>query len=222
MRWLPVALHSVRVRLLVIALLPMLVLLPILLGGTMWRWSGKVDALLVNKVTGDLTIADQYLARLIETSGERIDAVARSVDLQQAMESGRQSLFLAGQREQLGLDFLRIENDPSWPVIESALKGQWHSAIDIFEAEELAVLSPELEARAEIQLVATRGAVPTERSAETRGMVIHSAAPLVLPDGTRAALVGGVLLNRNLDFIDTIPFFTDTALARPFGAGITA
>jgi len=73
------AMRSVRVRLLVIALLPMLVLLPVLLGSTVWRWSGKVDAILVNKVTGDLTIADQYLARLIENSGERVDAVARSV-----------------------------------------------------------------------------------------------------------------------------------------------
>jgi C4-dicarboxylate-specific signal transduction histidine kinase len=35
-------------------------------------------------------------------------------------------------------------------------------------------------------------------------MIIHSAAPVILPDGRAAALVGGRLLNRNLDFIDTI------------------
>jgi signal transduction histidine kinase len=204
---LPVALRSVRVRLLVIALLPMLVLLPILLGGTMWRWSGKVDAILVNKVTGDLTIADQYLARLIETSGERLDAVARSVDLREALEAGREDTFLARERKRLEVDFLYVARraaQDKWPVIESALQGQWQSAIDILTAEDLSALSPDLAARAEIPLVPTRAAVPTDRTVETRGMIIHSAAPLRLPDGTRTALVGGVLLNRNLDFIDTM------------------
>ncbi|WP_424988166.1 sensor histidine kinase [Microbulbifer sp. S227A] len=201
---LPKALRSVRVRLLVIALLPMLVLLPILLGGTVWRWSGKVDAILVNKVTGDLTIADQYLGQLIETSGERVDAIARSVDLQRALGAGGHDAFLATERARLGFDFLYITRDDDWPVARGALGGQWQSRIDVFGADRLASLSPELAARAEIPLVATRGAVPSDRSVETRGLVIHSAAPLILPDGTRAALVGGLLLNRNLDFIDTI------------------
>ncbi|MEY8828208.1 ATP-binding protein [Sedimentitalea sp. XS_ASV28] len=201
---LPKALRSVRVRLLVIALLPMLVLLPILLGSTVWRWSGKVDAILVNKVTGDLTIADQYLGQLIETSGERLDAIARSVDLQEALQTGSPDDFLAGKRADLGFDFLRITRDGNWPVVQSALGGQWQSRIDVFDAQTLATLSPELADRAAIPLVPTRGAVPTDRSVETRGLVIHSAAPVTLPDGTRAALVGGLLLNRNLDFIDTI------------------
>lgn len=102
-------LGSVRVRLLVIALMPMLVLLPVLLGGTMWRWSNKVDDILVNKVTGDLTIADQYLARLVELSGEQIDAVARSVAMQDALGTGVTAAFLERERDRLGLDFLRIE-----------------------------------------------------------------------------------------------------------------
>ncbi|MEO9777977.1 MAG: cache domain-containing protein [Sedimentitalea sp.] len=201
---LPNALRSVRVRLLVIALLPMLVLLPILLGSTVWRWSGKVDAILVNKVTGDLTIADQYLGQLIEISGERVDAIARSVDLQQALNAGKRDDFLASNRAKLGFDFLHITSDDTWPVVQGALGGQWQSRIDVFDAGTLTALSPDLAPRAEIPLVPTRGAVPTGRSVETRGLVIHSAAPLVLPDGTRAALVGGRLLNRNLDFIDTI------------------
>ena len=77
---------SVRIRLLVIALLPMLVLLPLLLGGTTLRWTGRIDDLLITKVNGDLTIADQYLKRLLENSGERLDAIANSVALRAAME----------------------------------------------------------------------------------------------------------------------------------------
>ncbi|OBX35210.1 hypothetical protein A8U91_04281 [Halomonas elongata] len=68
-RVLPAWARSVRVRLLVIALLPMLVLLPLLLGMAVLRWSGKVDDLLTVKVNGDLTIAHQYMARLRENSG---------------------------------------------------------------------------------------------------------------------------------------------------------
>ncbi|POF32710.1 sensor histidine kinase [Roseibium marinum] len=218
--------RSVRVRLLVIALLPMLVLLPVLLGGTIWRWSGKVDALLVNKVTGDLTIADQYLAKLIETSGEQIDAIARSIDLRQALEADTGADFLAGEEERLGLDFLRIvrvgAEAEEWPVISSALDGRWQSAIDIFTRDDLDALSPDLVARAEIPLVPTHGAVPTERTVETRGMVIHSAASVTMPDGTRAALVGGVLLNRNLDFIDTINDLVYREQSLPEGSQGTA
>ncbi|OWY00050.1 two-component sensor histidine kinase [Thioclava sp. F1Mire-8] len=218
----PKALRSVRVRLLVIALLPMLVLLPVLLGGTIWRWSGKVDAILLNKVTGDLTIADQYLGRLVETSGEHIDAVARSVALQTALENGTTDAFLEEERARLGLDFLHITRDTTWPVVKDALDGKWQSKIDVFDADTLAAISPDLAAQAEIPLVPTRGAVPTERTVETRGMVIHSAAPLTLPDGTRVALAGGVLLNRNLGFIDTINALVYRAESLPEGSQGTA
>lgn len=219
---LPKALRSVRVRLLVIALLPMLVLLPVLLGGTVWRWSGKVDAILLNKVTGDLTIADQYLGRLIETSGERVDAVARSVAMQTALDGGTIDAFLEQERARLGLDFLHVTRDTTWPVIRDALDGKWQSTIDVFDADMLAGLSPGLATQAEIPLVPTRGAVPTERTVEARGMVIHSAAPLTLPDGTRAALAGGVLLNRNLGFIDTINALVYRAESLPEGSQGTA
>ncbi|OOY07181.1 cache domain-containing protein [Thioclava sp. F36-7] len=218
----PKALRSVRVRLLVIALLPMLVLLPVLLGGTIWRWSGKVDAILLNKVTGDLTIADQYLGRLVETSGEHIDAVAGSVALQTALDNGTIDAFLEQERGRLGLDFLHITRDTTWPVIKDALDGKWQSKIDVFDADTLAAISPDLAAQAEIPLVPTRGAVPTERTVEMRGMVIHSAAPLTLPDGTRAALAGGVLLNRNLGFIDTINALVYRAESLPEGSQGTA
>jgi signal transduction histidine kinase len=219
-------LGSVRVRLLVIALLPMLVLLPVLLGVTMLRWSNKVDNILVNKVTGDLTIADQYLARLVEMSGERIDAVAKSVAMRESLLSGGAEAFLEHERARLALDFLRIETATSdarhWPVIATALSGSALSAVDVLDAVDLDALAPGLAGRAEIPLVATRAAVPTDRTVESRGMIIHSAAPLVLADGSRAALVGGVLLNRNLDFIDTINALVYREQSLPEGSQGTA
>ncbi|PTQ73337.1 sensor histidine kinase [Celeribacter persicus] len=224
--WLGAFLGSVRVRLLVIALMPMLVLLPVLLGGTIWRWSNKVDDILVNKVTGDLTIADQYLARLVELSGERIDAVARSVAMQDALGAGDTAAFLENERERLGLDFLRIEmvtpEARVWPVIAAALSGRLRSAVDVLEAADLEALSQGLAKRAEIPIVPTRAAVSADGTVETRGMIIHSAAPLILPDGRSAALVGGVLLNHNLDFIDTINALVYREQSLPEGSQGTA
>ncbi|WP_334191833.1 sensor histidine kinase [Pararhodobacter sp.] len=216
---------SVRVRLLVIALLPMVVLLPLMLGGTMWRWSGKIDDILINKVTGDLTIADQYLRRLVEFSGERVDAVARSTDLRDAIAGERLRDFLEGERQRLGLDFLYLadaERAARWPVVTAALNGRWHSAVDVFAAEDLRVQDPALALRAALPLVPTRGAVPTDRSVESRGIVIHSAAPVRLPGGGVAALVGGTLLNQNLSFIDTINDLVYREQSLPEGSQGTA
>ena len=74
----PVRGRSVRFRLLAIALLPMLVILPLLLGVAMYRWNVRFDATLISKVNGDLTIAHQYLARILEKTGVQIRALGLS------------------------------------------------------------------------------------------------------------------------------------------------
>ncbi|MGD9863665.1 MAG: cache domain-containing protein [Pseudodonghicola sp.] len=223
---------SVRVRLLVIALLPMLVLLPLMLGSTMWRWSGKIDQLLITKVNGDLTIADQYLARLLETSGERLDAVAQSVALREALtDPAALAALLARNRALLDLDFLYLTDGSDapagfvpadWPVIAGALAGRWQSAVDVVGPARLEALAEGLAERAAIPLVPTRNAQPTDRDVEDRGMIIHSAAAVTLPDGTPAALVGGLLLNRNLRFIDTINALVYREQSLPEGSQGTA
>ncbi|NVK47850.1 MAG: cache domain-containing protein [Rhodobacteraceae bacterium] len=210
----------------------MLVLLPLLLGGTMLRWSGKIDKILISKVNGDLTIANQYLARLMDMSGERLDAVAGSVALQQALgQKSALEALLAERRVALQLDFLYLATEETrpggfqpdaWPVVRAAWNGSAESAIDILSAEALDQLSPGLADQAAIHLVPTVAAVATARQVEDRGMIIHSAAPVHLPDGRRAALVGGQLLNRNLDFIDTINALVYREQSLPKGSRGTA
>ncbi len=224
--------QSVRVRLLVIALLPMLVLVPLLLGSTMLRWTERIDDILISKVNGDLTIADQYLQRLLENSGERLDAFANSVALRDVMNDvPARSSLLDAQRDRLGFDFLYITDGTEgpadfrprdWPVIRSALAGQWRSAVDILSAWQLDALSPGLAEQAAIRLVPTRAAVPTDRKVEDRGMIIHSAAPVRLSDGRMGALVGGLLLNRNLNFIDTMNALVYREQSLPEGSQGTA
>ncbi|MDQ7069638.1 MAG: cache domain-containing protein [Rhodobacterales bacterium] len=213
---------SMRVRLLAIALLPMLVVMPLFLGAVVLNWSARFDSLLIAKVNGELTIAHQYLTRILQSNKDHVRALGKSAEFEKTVLAGDDialAEFLSRTRLTLGLDFLYYirengqlvattalndqEDLTKWPVVQQALDGEDSTEIDIFSAEDLAGFSPELAAQARIELVKTEAAVPTLKTAETRGMVIHTAAAVQI-GGDQAALVGGVLLNRNLGFIDTI------------------
>ena len=215
-------LRSVRFRLLVIAILPMLVVMPLLLAGTFSQWSTKFDDLLIAKVNGELTIAHQYVESILETSKNRVKALGASAvfsNIIALQNHGAINSFLEMQRRDLGLDFLYLADATgtmsskqdnryfvhfaNWPVVKSALNGDARTEMDLFSNVDLTVFSDDLAKLARIDLVPTKAAVPTERTVESRGMVVHTAAPFEL-NGRRGALVGGILLNRNLKFIDTI------------------
>ncbi|MBP3128151.1 HAMP domain-containing sensor histidine kinase [Thalassospira sp. ER-Se-21-Dark] len=225
--------RSVRFKLLAIALLPTLVILPLLLGVMMVRWNTKFDALLTSKVSGDLTIAHQYFTHILENTGEQIEALGQSVAFRDVLRDGNEAEFdrlLAERQRALGLDFLYLlpagagENvgQGGWPVIDSAYDGQSSTSIDIFSGADLKAISPELAERARLDLIETPNAVPTTRDAETRGMVVHSASHVELPTGENAALVGGILLNQNLGFIDTINDLVYRQSSLPEGSQGTA
>jgi signal transduction histidine kinase len=207
---------SVRVRLLAIALLPMLVVMPLFIGAVVVNWSSRFDKLLIAKVNGELTIAHQFLTRLRERSSERLEALGASADFARVEAKGMPA-FLEQERQRLGFDFLyfiapdgKVIMAPvpaekidyaKWPVVQNALNGTGTTQIDIFTGADLAAISPTLADQARIKLVPTKAALPTTRIEESRGMVVHTATPVSAAKGT---LVAGTLLNRNLDFIDTI------------------
>lgn len=232
--------RSVRFRLLAIALLPTLVVLPLLLGVTISRWNAKFDAMLISKVNGDLTIAHQYLARILENTGEQVQALGAAARFRDTIALQPEALhrLLDESRVALAFDFLflvgpdgrlkasarehAVQPRTDWPIIVSALAGKPATAIDIFDNEALEHVAPELAQRARIDLVPTPNAVPTDRDQETRGMVVQSATPITLADGSRAALVGGTLLNQNLVFIDTINDLVYREASLPEGSQGTA
>lgn len=231
--------RSVRFRLLAIALLPTLVILPLLLGMAVYRWNAKFDAALTSKVNGDLTIAHQYFARILENTGEQLVALGQSARFRDvAGQPQVLSALLEENRERLELDFLylvtangnlqasapALAGSPrqDWPIIVHALEGEASTGVDIFSPQDLEAISMDLARRAELELVPTTNAVPTDRNTETRGMVVHSASPVQLADGRSAALVGGILLNRNLVFIDTINDLVYREASLPEGSQGTA
>src|SRR5262245_47255392 len=182
----PAQSRSVRFRLLAIALLPTLVILPLLLGVTIVRWNSKFDAALISKVNGDLTIAHQYLARILEKTGVQLRAIGLSAEFRDLVQAGSGTTlpkFLDDSRTTLGLDFLYIADGDGtifasappiaaptirtdWPVTASALAGLPLTAIDIFANTDLAAIDARLADRARLELVATPNAVPTDRSTE--------------------------------------------------------
>ena len=202
--------RSVRLQLLVMALVPLMVLLPVLLVMGISRWNNDYNNLLIAKVESELQVAEQYLQRIVGATGTSVEALAASLAIQKAAENGQLNDFLTVEKDALGLDFLSIvqpksidEHMQKWPVVQSALTGTARTAVDLFEADDLLMIDVALAEQAELILIPTEAAVPTDKVAETRGMMIHTAAPVSI-NGSKSVLVGGILLNRNLDFIDTI------------------
>ena len=202
--------RSVRLQLLVMALVPLMVLSPVLLVMGISRWNNDYNNLLIAKVESELQVAEQYLQRIVGATGTSVEALAASLAIQKAAENGQLNDFLTAEKDALGLDFLSIvqptsidEHMQKWPVVQSALTGTARTAVDLFEADDLLMIDVALAEQAELILIPTEAAVPTDKVAETRGMMIHTAAPVSI-NGSQRVLVGGILLNRNLDFIDTI------------------
>lgn len=237
----PAARRSVRMKLLAITLLPMLVVLPLLLGLTVVRWSSQFDRLLISKVNGDLTIAHQYLSRILENSGEKIQALGASTEFANSFPTGEKSNsagFMEKSRVALGFDFLYllrpdgtiIASAPAnikqgdltkFSLVGAALAGQANTVIDILDGDNLNDLSFSLARQARVDLVPTEAAVPTDQTVESRGMIVHTATPISLGQA-QGALVGGILLNRNLAFIDTINDLVYSPASLPQGSTGTA
>ena len=230
----------VRYRLLAIALLPTLVILPLLLGATMLRWNQKFDGVLISKVRSDLTVAHQYLSRILENTSEHLQALGNSAEFRDALV-GQEDLatMLELRRKDLGLDFVYLADpgglliasaagrapavtDMGNPVLATALAGSPSVAIDLFSGAELEAISPQLAEQASFDLIPTPNAAPTKNTRSTQGMVIHAANPVAVEGGNDLVLVGGLLLNRNLEFIDTINDLVYQTESLPAGSKGTA
>ena len=100
--------RSIRLRLLTMALLPLMVLMPLVLFLGMARWTSEYDKILIANVESDLKIAEQYLGRILSVTSANVQSVAKSTEFQAALAGGEaaQRNYLAGQTQALELDFL--------------------------------------------------------------------------------------------------------------------
>ncbi|MBS1190578.1 MAG: hypothetical protein H6R10_2370 [Rhodocyclaceae bacterium] len=237
---------SIRVRLLLLALLPLGVVLPVLVTVLAFWGEEYFDRLLVTKVRSDLSVANGYFERVAEGVGRSVEGLAASERLARALatesRAGREAAvdLLLESRQRLGLDFLHFldtegrvrlatgsvpsgQSFGDWPVVRSARGLQARTELDIFPAALLAGIDPRLPEQIRIPLLATLNAAPDGRAVEDRGLVIHTAAPVVDGQGRLlGVLAGGMLLNRNLDFIDRLNEVVYPEGALPLGSLGTA
>ncbi len=244
-RWLT---HSIRNKLLAMALLPLLVVLPLLVGALLIWGNAAYDRLLITKVRSDLAVARGYFEQVLSEVGSGTHAVAASHALYQPLQ--RRDLpavqaLLARESRRLGFDFINLYQldgrliTADWlpsAVPSTEMRAPAHGAGAIharvstdqahlarLEPGELLALAPHLAPRIHIPLIPTRSAIPTTRSVEDRALVMLATTPVRGADGNIVALLrGGVLLNQNLPFIDHINRIVYPDGSLPFGSHGTA
>jgi two-component system NtrC family sensor kinase len=192
------------------ALLPLIALLPLLLGLTMQRWIAKFDDLLIAKVGSDLRVAEQYFDQIKAIQAAAVAATAQSVAFDTARAQGGDALaaFIEDERVALGLDVLlwvpfsdRGLPQPVRDVVRAATPGAPSASVSLLSAEQTAAIAPTAANKAAIALVFTEAARPITRDVESRGMFMLAAHRSADHDHV---LIGGRLLNRNLEVIDTM------------------
>lgn len=205
--------HSIRHRLLALALVPLLGVLP-LLGLILLLWGNTaIDGLLISKIRSDLAVAQGYFDRVLAEVGSGTQAVAESSRLQRALaipapaRTAALDGLLTQVRHERGLDFLQWlpATDRTADTAGGAGLSDKSTSVAVLTAVQLDALAPGLSEPSRITLVATDGAAPTDRTTEDRGLVLVAHARVTGAAGeTLGWLRGGVLLNRNLGFIDHI------------------
>lgn len=219
MTWRRFAELSIRNKLLAMVLVPLLVVLPLLGAILLWWANAAIDQLLITKIRSDLAVAQGYFERVLGEVGASTAAVADSHALHLALTDSvpRQQALLATFRQRERLDFLNVR-----PIAEGTVVTEGTS-VEVLSADALSAQAPALRDRVAVPLVDTRNAAPTDRTVEDRAMVLRSRRAVRDTAGRALAVVeGGVLLNRNLPFIDHINQIVYPEGALPFGSRGTA
>ncbi len=240
----------IRSKLLAMVLVPLLVVLP-LLGLILLLWLNTAfDRLLTTKIRSDLAVAQGYFDRVLGEVGASTNAVADSHTLHEALarlDLNRDAAKLAPLMREFklreGLDFINLRApDGTLLVIDNPepgaaaaapgaapfraaerADGRAMASIEVLAPQTLGLLAPALLPRVAVPIVPTRNAAPSERALEDRAMVVLSSAPV--RDAERRVLAhvqAGVLLNRNLPFIDHINEIVYPQGSLPFGSRGTA
>ena len=180
-----------------------------------------------DRVTSDLEAAREIFQNNLDRLKDamRIHATRRVVyealassdhsSLDNEMERVRQveRLDVLTLVDAAGRVFFRAHNpalfgdDLTWdPLVQHVLVEKTPIASpQIVPREALLKEAPALAEQALMEITPTPKALPTQRTRETAGMMLRSAAPVFAADGRfRGALVGGVLINRNYEIVDKV------------------
>lgn len=229
---------SLHFKLLALALIPLLIAIPVfIIIVTTWG-TYYFDRLLIGKIRSDMAVAQGYFLQVKDGLGQNIETLALSERLSQTLREHPTDVqrLLQEIARKKKIDYLILLDASGHTLASSASKGvlttiadnaairaaragSASSEIDVLSANVLAAIDPALADKARTILVPTRNAMPTDRSEESKGMVIHAAAKVGQTD---FVLVGGLLLNGNLDVVDQINEIVYPEGALPLGSVGTA
>jgi two-component system NtrC family sensor kinase len=215
---------TVRYKLLVLALFPILLVMPVaLLVAVYWGATFSYDQLYI-KVNTDLSVANDVFIRIQKDYLNRLNTLAESYSFRTALEvSDKESIdtqllavkksayfsYLRVIERGRGPLFTHIFADHPWVRASSSLRkaaqGKANVGVEIFSSAEIRKVSETLANMVELDLIDTPRARPTERVIEDRAMIIRALYPVTNLRGELVAILdGGVLLNENFEFVDAI------------------
>lgn len=225
LRWLQ---QSVRNKLVAMALLPLLVVLPLLAAALVLWGDAAYHRLLITKVRSDLAVAHGYFDQVVAEVGAGTGSVAASHALMRTLQGGDAAALasqLAASRADLGLDFLEVvaPGGQQLPAAGTGAARPRGAQLAVMDGESFAQIAPHLRERIRISLIPTRNAAPSDRTVEERALVLLAVSNVVDDTGrVIARLRGGILLNQNLPFIDHINRIVYPEGSLPFGSRGTA
>ena len=212
--------HTVRYKLLVLVLFPILLVMPIaLVLAIYWGANFSYEQLFI-KVNTDLSVSHDVFERIKRDYLNSLGKTGESFVFRTALSDGNTDLLVQQ------IDRLQQENsfsyihltDNTGKIIhqqtsttktrvssaqQDAQNGKQSSGIEIFSASDLAAEG--LAEEVSLPLIMTARAHPTEKKVEDRGMMIRALYPIIDTQGKILAILdAGVLLNANFTFVDVI------------------
>lgn len=195
------------------------------------RWSTDYTyEQLFTKVNTDLRVAGESFQRIQKDGQQTLSALAASSELSGLLnekDSLQLNLLLDKYRANYNFDLLKLLSEDGqytlsaegWvkhEIRQSPLTEQMFSfknqdartgvtGIEIYAAEEWGREDRISAEKVVLPLLATARAAPSDRSAEDRAMIIRTLQPVFNASEERIAILeGGLLLNRNFEFVDEI------------------
>ena len=213
--------NTVRYKLLVLVLFPILIVMPIaLILAIYWGATFSYDQLYI-KVNTDLSVSHDVFERIKRDYLNALGKTGESYKFRsqlsaQNSKSIHEQVFQLRQENSFsyihlldGKGFITNEGDKvhrqsrQSSALQKAIQGIASSGIEIFNAAELK--AENLLDKVKLPLIDTPRARPTDRVVEDRGMMIRALYPIIDEQGVVLAILdAGVLLNGNFTFVDVI------------------
>jgi len=215
--------NTVRYKLLVLVLFPILLVMPIaLVLAIYWGASFSYEQLYI-KVNTDLSVSHDVFERIkrdyLNTLGKTAESFAfrtqlslgNTESIQQQLETLKKEnsfsyIHLIDKNGKL-IDGYHIDPGSNYSRQSSALElaknGEASSGVEIYSASDLA--HENLANAVLLPLIETPRARPTDKVVEDRGMMIRALYPIIGSNSEVSAILdAGVLLNANFTFVDVI------------------